>query len=124
MLKKKFNKIPTPFNVLYIRFTSNNIIVTITNNLNEVITTVSSGAIGFKSHKKITTSALNEVLKTILNNDIVKKTHFLLVKIIGSNDARVGLLDFFDNINYSIIAIEEYFSFPYNGCRPKKRRKI
>ncbi len=124
MLKRRVFKIPTKFNILYIKFSSNNVLTTITNSSNKVLAASSSGRFDFKGHKKITTAALNQTLNCLLKDYLVRKTPYLLIRISGSNSARVGLLRYLSNINYSIVAIEEYFAFPYNGCRPKKRRKV
>nr|YP_010362145.1 ribosomal protein S11 [Balanophora yakushimensis]UNQ87787.1 ribosomal protein S11 [Balanophora yakushimensis] len=114
--------------LIYIKISLNNIIITVTNLIGEVIFFSSSGNNGFKNSKKKTPFAIKKVTKNIINK--IKKNFIKKIKIKiffkGLNFGRdIILKTFYQNNKNNIIKlilIQDITSFSFNGCRLKKKK--
>ncbi len=111
---------------LYLKLTKNNTFITITDSLNNVITWVSTGVVGFKSSKKKTSIAAQLVLDKILLNTKIKTGQNLIAAIYirGENANREILLKGLNRNNVIVNSIVDITGIPHNGCRSPKKRRI
>ncbi len=111
---------------LYLKLTKNNTFITITDSLNNVITWVSTGVVGFKSSKKKTSIAAQLVLDKILLNTKIKTGQNLIAAIYirGENANREILLKALNRNNVIVNSIVDITGIAHNGCRSPKKRRI
>lgn len=106
----------------YVSSTFNNIIITLTNKKGDVISSCSSGQMGFKGSKKNTPFAAQRTAETVaekgFNNGLRKVDVIVNGPGLGRESAIRSLNKFI-----SVISITDCTSFPHNGCRPPKRRR-
>ncbi|HOZ16620.1 MAG TPA: 30S ribosomal protein S11 [Candidatus Portnoybacteria bacterium] len=109
---------------IYVQATYNNTIITMTDMEGEVIATESAGAVGFKGPKKATPFAASRVLESLMNkvNKTGVKEVFVYVKGVGSG--REGAIRAIAGNGLDILGIKDITPIPYNGCRPRKPRRV
>ncbi|XBT18563.1 MAG: 30S ribosomal protein S11 [Candidatus Shikimatogenerans sp. Tder] len=120
MYKKKINYKCN----LYIKCTYNNIIITLTNKIGEVLLWSSSGKMKFKGSKKTSSYAAEITCKDIINRAIklgLKKIN-IFIKGIGFN--KDIIIRTIYNMNIKISFIKDITPISHNGCRPPKKRRI
>ena len=121
--KKKIKK-NVPFGQAYIQATYNNVIVTLTDPIGQVLTWSSSGSIGFKGAKKATPYAATLVVKDVVEKSkkINLRSVDIFVKGIGSG--RDSAIRSLSANGLEVKSITDVTSVPHNGCRPPKVRRI
>ncbi|MGX7589092.1 small ribosomal subunit protein uS11 [Candidatus Vidania fulgoroideorum] len=109
-------------NELYILITKNNTIATFSIN-NKVIFCKSVGNLKFKGAKKSTPFASQKLIEFVCEK-IRKFKKKIYVKIKGNNSNRESVFRALSSAKLNIFKISDITSFPHNGCRPKKIRRI
>lgn len=121
MLKEKNNFF------CFIRVTSNNTILTLTDSSWKVLTWSSAGSMGFKGSRRSTAYAAEmsakKLIRYMFENQIsdihvLVKGSFVLNRIVQS-----VVRDFSMN-GINVISIKDISSYPHNGCRLKKTRRV
>ena len=109
---------------IYIFSSYNNTILNITDPKGDVLTWVSSGAIGFKGAKKATPFAASKVAENIA--DRAKKLGIERVQVFvrGIGSGRESAIRSLANRGLEIISIKDITPIPHNGCRPPKVRRV
>ncbi|MDO8663660.1 MAG: 30S ribosomal protein S11 [Candidatus Wildermuthbacteria bacterium] len=109
---------------IYIFSSYNNTILNITDQKGDVLTWVSSGAIGFKGAKKATPFAASKVAENIA--DRAKKLGIERVQVFvrGIGSGRESAIRSLANRGLEIISIKDITPIPHNGCRPPKVRRV
>lgn len=113
--------------VIHVRATFNNTIITVTDESGNCIAWSSSGSQGFRGSKKATPYAatkasivaIEQALKSIHSASGVTAA----VKISGPGpgaEAAVNVLH--DKV--SVLSVENLTAIPFNGVRPRKRRRV
>jgi small subunit ribosomal protein S11 len=107
----------------HIKATYNNIIISMTNELGQVIAWSSAGKVGFKGHKKNTPYA-----SQVSASDCAKAAYELGLKKVeayvkGAGVGREAAIRSIQEAGIEIIAIKDVTPIPHNGCRPPKRRR-
>ncbi len=107
----------------HIKATYNNIIISITNDLGQVISWSSAGKMGFKGSKKNTPYAAQ-----ISASDCAKSAHALGLKTVqvyvkGAGVGRDAAIRTIQESGIEIVSIQDVTPLPHNGCRPPKRRR-
>ena len=126
--KRKQNKLdPTLVKseiIIYINVNYNNIIITITNSTGHVIDWFSSGSLGLKGFRK--TSALAAKLLALHLFERTKNfaNKNFRIKVKGFNAIRKALLKYISMQNFNVLELKELSNVPFNGCKPRKRRKL
>nr|YP_010117097.1 ribosomal protein S11 [Pteridomonas danica]QPM99317.1 ribosomal protein S11 [Pteridomonas danica] len=121
---KKLSFVTNKLGRIYINFTKNNLLFTITNLTGDVLMWTSSGVAGFKHSRKKTSLALQETILCCIKKLKKLNLRFVLIfiKQVGFNiDILLNLLDF---NSLTILNIFEITTFSFNGCRLPKKRKI
>ncbi|MDR2828031.1 MAG: 30S ribosomal protein S11 [Acholeplasmatales bacterium] len=121
--KRKVKK-NVPLGIVHIHSTFNNTIVTITDQLGNVVSWCSSGALGVKGSKKSTPFAAQQsaeaASKVAVDNGMLK----VEVNVKGVGPGREAAVRSIAASGLEITAIKDVTPIPHNGCRPPKRRRV
>ncbi|XBT18627.1 MAG: 30S ribosomal protein S11 [Candidatus Shikimatogenerans sp. Tcar] len=120
MYKKKINYKCN----LYIKSTYNNIIITLTNKIGDVLLWSSSGKMKFKGFKKNSSYAAEIICKDIISRSIklgLKKVNIFIKGISLVKDIIIRTIY---NMKIKICFIKDITPISHNGCRPPKKRRI
>ena len=121
---KKKVVVVTSIGQAHIKCSFNNIIISITNELGQVISWSSAGKMGFRGSKKNTPFAAQ-----IATEDAVKSAYELGLRkvdifIKGPGSGRDSSIRAMQNAGLDVISINDVTPLPHNGCRPPKRRRV
>ena len=121
---KKKVVVVTSMGQAHIKCSFNNIIISITNELGQVISWSSAGKMGFRGSKKNTPFAAQ-----IATEDAVKSAYELGLRkvdifIKGPGSGRASSIRAMQNAGLDVISINDVTPLPHNGCRPPKRRRV
>ncbi len=109
---------------VYISSSYNNIIITLTDLMGNVLTWSSAGSIGFKGPKKATSYAASKVVNVLIEKAKrigIEKITIFVKGVGGGRDSAVRSLG---SCGLNIIAITDVTPIPHNGCRPPKVRRV
>ena len=124
-VRKKVVKKNIAKGIIHIAATFNNTVVTITDEMGNVICWSSAGALGFKGSKKSTPYAAQQTIENVMvkaKEHGIKELH---IKVQGPGSGRetavksVGATE-----GIKIISFKDVTPLPHNGCRPRKKRRI
>ncbi|MCX6251271.1 MAG: 30S ribosomal protein S11 [Bacteroidetes bacterium] len=108
----------------YVNASFNNIIITLTNNVGQVISWSSAGKMGFKGSKKNTPyaaqMAAQEASKVAYDLGLRK----VRVYIKGPGAGRESAIRTIHTSGIEVGEITDITPLPHNGCRPPKRRRV
>ena len=104
--------------------TFNNVIVTLTNSVGQVISWSSAGKMGFRGSKKNTPYAAQ-----VAAADAAKVAYDLGLRSIkayvkGPGAGRESAIRTLDGAGIKVTEIIDVTPLPHNGCRPKGRRRV
>jgi small subunit ribosomal protein S11 len=107
----------------HIKATYNNIIISMTNEIGQVISWSSAGKMGFKGSKKNTPYAAQ-----VSGSDCAKVAYELGLKKVeafvkGAGVGRDAAVRSIQEAGIEITGIKDVTPVPHNGCRPPKRRR-
>ncbi|MBL0686222.1 MAG: 30S ribosomal protein S11 [Sulfurospirillum sp.] len=123
--RKKVAKKSIAKGIVYISATFNNTVVTITDDMGNVITWSSAGSLGFKGSKKSTPYAAQQAVEDALSKAKEHGIKEVGIKIQGPGSGRetavksVGATE-----GIKVIFLKDISPLPHNGCRPPKRRRV
>lgn len=121
--KKKVVKVD-PVGEAHIHSSFNNIIVTLTNNIGQVISWSSAGKMGFKGSKKNTPyagqTAASDCAKVAYDMGLRKVKAFVK----GPGAGRESAIRTINGAGIEVTEIIDVTPLPHNGCRPPKRRRV
>ncbi len=108
----------------YIAASFNNIIITLTNNIGQVIAWSSAGKMGFRGSKKNTPyagqTAAADCAKVAYDMGLRKVKVFVK----GPGSGRESAMRTLHTSGIEVIEIQDVTPLPHNGCRPPKRRRV
>jgi small subunit ribosomal protein S11 len=109
---------------LYVSASFNNVIVTITNSVGQVISWSSAGKNGFRGSKKNTPYAAQMAAE-----DCGKVAYDLGVRKVkafvkGPGQGRESAIRSINGLGIEVTEIRDVTPLPHNGCRPPKRRRV
>ena len=109
---------------IYISSSYNNTIISLTNNMGQVLSSKSAGAVGFKGAKKATSFAASRVAEAITN--VCKKLAMEKIEVFikGIGAGRESAVRTLVNQGLNVISIKDITPIPHNGCRPRKVRRV
>ncbi len=110
--------------VIYIQSTYNNTRVLLTDKNGNAITNTSSGALGFKGAKKGTPYAAAKVGEVVGEQAITIGVKSVDVIIKGVGAGRESSLRALSNKGIQIISIKDVTPIPFNGPKPRKKRRV
>lgn len=125
VVRKKTVKKNIAKGIVYVAATFNNTVITITDEMGNVIAWSSAGSLGFKGSKKSTPYAAQQAVEDALTK---AKEHGLKevgIKVQGPGSGRetaVKSVGSFEGIK--VVSLKDITPLPHNGCRPPKRRRV
>jgi small subunit ribosomal protein S11 len=123
--RKKVVKKNIAKGVVYINATFNNTVVTVTDEMGNVIAWSSAGSLGFKGSKKSTPFAAQQAVEDAMAKAKEHGIKEVGVKVQGPGSGRdtavksVGAVE-----GIRVIFFKDITPLPHNGCRPPKRRRV
>lgn len=124
MAKKKAKK-SIAKGVVYIAATFNNTVITVTDEMGNVISWSSAGALGFKGSKKSTPFAATEAVQDAMTKAMEHGIKEVGIKVQGpgsGRDTAVKAVGATEGIRVSFL--KDITPLPHNGCRPPKKRRV
>ncbi len=123
--RKKVVKKNIAKGVVYISATFNNTVVTVTDEMGNVIAWSSAGSLGFKGSKKSTPYAAQQAVDDALAKAMEHGIKELGIKVQGPGSGRetaVKSVGAYEGIRVTFL--KDITPLPHNGCRPPKRRRV
>lgn len=124
MAKKKAKK-SIAKGVVYVSATFNNTVITVTDEMGNVISWSSAGALGFKGSKKSTPFAATEAVADAMRKAMENGIKEVGIKVQGpgsGRDTAVKAIGSTEGIRVTFL--KDITPLPHNGCRPPKQRRV
>ena len=124
MAKKKAKK-NIARGVVYVAATFNNTVITVTDEMGNVLAWSSAGALGFKGSKKSTPFAATEAVTDAMAKAMEHGIKEVGIKVQGpgsGRDTAVKAIGATEGIRVSWL--KDITPLPHNGCRPPKQRRV
>ncbi len=124
MAKKKAKK-NIAKGVVYVAATFNNTVITVTDEMGNVIAWSSAGALGFKGSKKSTPFAATEAVADAMAKAMEHGIKEVGIKVQGpgsGRDTAVKSIGATEGIR--VMWLKDITPLPHNGCRPPKQRRV
>ena len=124
MAKKKAKK-NIARGVAYVTATFNNTVVTVTDEMGNVLAWSSAGSLGFKGSKKSTPFAATEAVADAMAKAMEHGIKELGIKVQGpgsGRDTAVKAIGATEGIR--VTSSKDITPLPHNGCRPPKKRRV
>ncbi len=124
MAKKKAKK-NIAKGVVYVAATFNNTVITVTDEMGNVLAWSSAGALGFKGSKKSTPFAATEAVADAMAKAMEHGIKEVGIKVQGpgsGRDTAVKSIGATEGIRVSWL--KDITPLPHNGCRPPKQRRV
>ncbi|WP_292663213.1 30S ribosomal protein S11 [Nitratifractor sp.] len=124
MAKKKIKK-SVARGVVYVAATFNNTVITVTDEMGNVLAWSSAGALGFKGSKKSTPYAAQQAVEDAMNKAKEYGIKEVGIKVQGPGSGRdtavksVGATE-----GIRVVWFKDITPLPHNGCRPPKKRRV
>ena len=123
-LARKREKKSIPHGVAYIAATFNNTIVTITDQVGNVLSWASAGRAGFKGSRKGTPYAAQMAAQQAVNLAKEHGVQSVDVRVQGPGAGRESSIRALAAAGVEVRSIKDVTPIPHNGCRPPKRRRV
>ena len=123
--RKKVVKKNIAKGIVHIAATFNNTVVTVTDEMGNVIAWSSAGSLGFKGSKKSTPYAAQEAVDAAIEKAMDHGIKEVGIKVQGPGSGRetavkrVGAIE-----GLRVVFFKDVTPLPHNGCRPPKRRRV
>jgi len=109
---------------VHIRASFNNIIISMTNSVGQVISWGSAGKMGFKGSKKNTPYAAQMAAENCAKKAYDLGLRKVEVFVKGPGAGRESAIRTIQNTGIEVTTITDVTPLPHNGCRPPKRRRV
>ncbi|BDC48191.1 30S ribosomal protein S11 [Bryobacterales bacterium F-183] len=122
---KKKEKKHIASGIVHIQASFNNTIITITDQIGNVLSWSSSGSLGFRGSRKGTPFAAQQASLTAANK--AKEAAGLRsveVRVSGPGSGRESAVRALSSAGIEVRNIRDTTPIPHNGCRPPKRRRV
>ncbi|MDF1547373.1 MAG: 30S ribosomal protein S11 [Bacteroidales bacterium] len=121
--KKRVVKIE-PLGQAHIHSSFNNIIISLTNNVGQVISWSSAGKKGFRGSKKNTPYAAQVAAEECAKVAYDLGLRKVKVFVKGPGNGRESAIRAINGAGIEVAEIMDVTPLPHNGCRPPKRRRV
>jgi small subunit ribosomal protein S11 len=123
--RKKVVKKNIAKGVIYISATFNNTVVTVADEMGNVIAWSSAGSLGFKGSKKSTPYAAQQAVEDALNKAREHGIKEVGIKVQGPGAGReTAIKSIGASEGIRVLFLKDITPLPHNGCRPPKRRRV
>jgi small subunit ribosomal protein S11 len=123
-LKKKRVKKNISSGIVHIQSTFNNTIITITDQVGNVVSWSSSGVQGFKGSRKSTPFAAQLAAEDAAKKAMDHGMKTVEVYVKGPGAGRESALRALQSTGFHVVTLTDVTPIPHNGCRPPKRRRV
>ncbi len=113
-----------PVGLAYIQSTFNNITITLTDPNGNVLSSASSGTVGFKGSRKSTPYAAGLAAEEAARRAMDHGLRQVDVRIKGPGSGREAAIRSLQAAGLQVTSIRDVTPVPHNGCRPRKRRRV
>ncbi len=113
-----------PVGLAYIQSTFNNIAITLTDPNGNVLSSASSGTVGFKGSRKSTPYAAGLAAEEAARRAMDHGLRQVDVRIKGPGSGREAAIRSLQGAGLQVTSIRDVTPVPHNGCRPRKRRRV
>jgi small subunit ribosomal protein S11 len=113
-----------PFGNAYVRASFNNIIISLTNEVGQVISWSSAGKMGFRGSKKNTPYAAQIAAEDCAKVAFDAGLRKVKVYVKGPGSGRESAIRSIHGAGIEVSEIVDVTPIPHNGCRPPKRRRV
>jgi len=123
--RKKVVKKNIAKGVVYVNATFNNTVITVTDEMGNVIAWSSAGALGFRGSKKSTPFAAQQAVEDAINKAKEHGIKDVGIRVQGPGSGRetaVKAIGATEGLRVSFF--KDITPLPHNGCRPPKRRRV
>jgi small subunit ribosomal protein S11 len=124
VVKKKKQKRIVSDGVVHIHSTFNNTLVTITDQVGNVLAWSSAGSVGFKGSRKGTPFAAQMAADAAAKKAMDSGVRNVQVHVKGPGAGRESALRSLQSAGFHITVIRDVTPIPHNGCRAPKRRRV
>lgn len=121
---RKREKKNVPVGLAYIQSTFNNITITLTDPNGNVLSSASSGTVGFKGSRKSTPYAAGLAAEEATRRAMDHGLRQVDVRIKGPGSGREAAIRSLQAAGLQVTSIRDVTPVPHNGCRPRKRRRV
>ena len=122
---KKKEKKSVSYGIVAIQASFNNTIVTITDQVGNVLSWSSSGSLGFRGSRKGTPFAAQQASLTAATKaKEVAGLRSVEVRVAGPGSGRESAIRALSTAGIEVKSIRDVTPIPHNGCRPPKRRRV
>ncbi|MDR2099655.1 MAG: 30S ribosomal protein S11 [Campylobacteraceae bacterium] len=123
--RKKVVKKNIAKGVIYVSATFNNTVVTVADEMGNVIAWSSAGSLGFKGSKKSTPYAAQQAVEDALNKAKEHGIKEVGIKVQGPGSGReTAIKSIGASEGIRVLFLKDITPLPHNGCRPPKRRRV
>ncbi|MBE0491191.1 MAG: 30S ribosomal protein S11 [Sulfurospirillum sp.] len=125
VVRKKVVKKNIAKGIVYISATFNNTVVTVTDEMGNVIAWSSAGSLNFKGSKKSTPYAAQQAVEDALNKAKEHGIKELGIKVQGPGSGReTAVKSVGSTEGIKVTFLKDITPLAHNGCRPPKRRRV
>jgi small subunit ribosomal protein S11 len=110
--------------VVHVAATFNNTIVSVCDQLGNVIGWSSSGKMGFRGSRKSTAYAAQLVSQDACRQAMAHGLKQAEVRVKGPGAGRESAVRAIQGLGIDVMRIKDVTPVPHNGCRPKKARRV
>jgi len=124
-IKKKIAKKNIARGTVHVAASFNNTIITVTDEIGNVICWSSAGALGFKGSKKSTPYAAQQTVEDCMvkaKEHGVKEVGIMVQGPGSGRETAVKAVGAVEGIRVN--SLKDVTPLPHNGCRPRKKRRI
>ena len=122
-VKKKVVKVGAQ-GMAFVHSTFNNVIITLTNEVGEVISWSSAGKMGFRGSKKNTPYAAQMAAEDCAKVAFDLGLRKVKAYVKGPGNGRESAIRAIHGAGIEVTEIVDVTPLPHNGCRPPKRRRV
>lgn len=123
--RKKVVKKNIAKGMIHISATFNNTLVTVSDEMGNVISWSSAGSLGFKGSKKSTPFAAQQAVEDALKKAQEHGIKEVGIKIQGPGSGRETAVKSVGSVEgIKVTWLKDVTPLPHNGCRPPKRRRV
>jgi len=108
----------------HISVSFNNTLITITDELGNVLCSGSTGSVGFKGTKKSTSFAASRAAHAVGEKALKLGVREVAVLVKGPGHGRDAAIKSLKGAGLEVRSITDVTPIPHNGCRPRKRRRV
>ena len=124
--KKKSKKVKSQLSndIVHVKATFNNKIVTITTEDGNVILNGSAGKSGFKGSRKGTPFAASQITSVLAKDMTLMGIKSVEVNLQGAGSGSDSVVRSLQGAGLNISVLRDVTPLPHNGCRPPKKRRV